>query len=264
MTRCFANFLLISAALLTCAPCFSADEAANDSSAAKPYTLQGGIEHSEKLAPVEREFRRGAKVDVSKAVNLNPENHWYQLPDWAVGNWTSIQATRTYAKDLRSSREQLTPETRSTKMEFSWGFQKDKTGQVWEFAKEPYTLKLDNSENMVLKRVIHRQFLQADNSKVTLKLLTENVVVNKSNNQVVRTLQVENIQTCVPSPNDCMTCNASYKIFDEQGKAIELGKETNTARRISTFKPIDEYEGKNMPQLFKEFLSAQGRSDLID
>lgn len=242
------------------APLFADEEAKGET----PVYLQGGVEHSEKLAPVEREFRHGAKVDMSKVKRETSVNQWYRLPAWAVGKWASIQATRTYARDLKTNREELAPETKTTKMEFSWGFQKDKSGQVWEFAKEPYTLTVDNSQQVILKRILQREFLEADDSKVTLKLLTENVVVNKFNNEVMRTIRAENIQTCVPSPNECMTCNASYKIFDEQGKAIELGKETNTARRIAPFKPINEYENKDMPGLFKEFLQAQGKSDLIE
>lgn len=240
----------------------SEDTSAN-SNASQSFVLQGGVQHSEKLAPVEKEFRKGARVDLSKTNTETPNNKWYQLPEWAAGKWSSIKATRTYARDLRSNREEFSPETRVTKMEFNWGFQKDKSGQVWEFAKEPYTLTVDNSENIILKRVIKREFLEADEGKVTLKLLTENVVVNKFNDRVLRTMQSENIQTCVPSPHECMTCTASYKIFDETGRAVELGKETNIAKRIAPFTPINEYEKKYMPDLFKEFLKAQGKQDLI-
>src|SRR5262249_12279079 len=155
----------------------------------QPFVLQGGIEHSEKLAPVEKEFRRGSKIDFSKTNNNESVNRWYRLPDWAAGKWTSIQATRTYARDLRSNREQRTPETRSTKMDFSWGFQKDKTGQVWEFAKEPYSLTMEDAEHKILKRIKKREFLESTDKKVTLKFLTENVVVNKRNDQVILTLQ---------------------------------------------------------------------------
>jgi hypothetical protein len=60
-----------------------------------------------------------------------------------------------------------------------------------------------------------------------------------------------------------MTCAASYKLFDEQGKPTELGKETNISRKISPFKNIDEYEGKNMQTLFKEYLISKGKAELV-
>lgn len=246
-------------------PSCSADDAAEEPKldTPTPYVLQGGVQHSEKLSPVEKEYRRGAKIDLSATKQPAIVNHWYPLPNWAVGKWTSIKATRTYARDLKTNREQTTPESRSSKMDFNWGFQKDKTGQVWEFAKEPYILTVEHSDNVILKKVKKREFLEADDTKVTLKLLTENVVVSKFTNSVIRTMQSENIQTCVPAPNDCMTCKASYKIFDEKGSPVELGEETNMARRVAPFKNIDEYEHKNMAELFKEFLQSEGKPDLI-
>lgn len=240
---------------------------ANPAQEQKPLVLQGGVDHSEKLAPVEKQYRRGAKVDLSATKTLALENKWYPLPKWATGKWTSIPANptiRTYTKDLISGHENSVPATIPTKMEFNWGFQKDKTGQVWEFAKEPYILTVDNSDKVVLKKVMTREFLEADDSKVTLKTLVENVVVSKFTNQVIRTMRSENIQTCRPTESNCMTCKASYKMFDEQGRAVEIGEETNKSRKIAEFKSIDEYEHKNMPELFREFLRSEGKSELIE
>lgn len=231
--------------------------------ASNSYTLHGGVEHSEKMPPVEKEFRHGAKIDASKLNAITPNNRWYRLPDWAAGTWTSVESTKTYIHDLKSNMEQNTPVTRNTKMKFTWGFQQDKEGHVWEFAKEPYSLTVDTAEHRVIKRVMRREFLELEESRVTLKTVTENIVVDRFN-QVLRTVQSENIQTCSPSPNKCMTCTASYKLFDEQGKAVELGKETNISRKIAPFKSIDEYEGKNMQSLFKEFMSSQGKSELVN
>lgn len=236
--------------------------AENEQGASKPFTLQGGVEHSEKLPPVEKEYRHGARIDASKVQNQNQHNHWFRVPDWAAGTWTSVESTKTYVRDLKNNREQTAPVTRHTKMEFSWGFQRDKEGRVWEFAKEPYSLTVDSADFRVIKRVMQRDFLESDDSKVVLKTITENVVVDRFSNQVVRTVQSENVQICQPSPNQCMTCSASYKLFDEQGKPIELGKETNVSRKIAAFKNIDEYEGKNMSELFKEFIASQAKTSL--
>ena len=243
----------------------SAQTGPETSSAAAPFTLHGGVEHSEKLPPVEKQFRHGARIDASVMQSTTLNNRWYRLPEWAAGTWTSVKSTKTYMRDLESGREQTTPLTKSTKMEFSWGFQQDKTGRVWEFAKEPYSLTVDTSDKRVIKRVLKRDFrVSEDDAKITLKTITENVVVDKFNNVVVRTVQSENIQSCAPSPNSCMTCNASYKLFDERGKAIELGNEVNISRKLSDFKSIDQYEGKNMPNLFREFLTEQGKADLLN
>lgn len=227
------------------------------------FTLHGGVEHSEKLPPVEKEFRRGAKIDIDKPFVNNPNNHWYELPDWAVGNWTSTQSTKVYARDLRSGRELSAPETRHTKMDFSWGFQADNRGHVWEFAKEPYTLIVDSSDHKVVKRILQREFLRADDAKVIVKIRTDNVIVNKADDKVIRSIQSENIQTCVPSPRECMTCTASYKLFDEQGKALEVGREVNISKKLSPFKSIDEYEGRNMTLLFREFMTSHGKGELL-
>lgn len=229
-----------------------------------PFKLEGSVAHSEKLKPVEKEFRHGAKFNAAANANRDLENHWYEIPDWAAGTWTSTSSTRTYARDLRSGREMQLPETRTTNMQFSWGFQKDKLGKAWEFAKEPYILNLDSPENKVIKRILKRDFLRADEEQVVLKLFTENIVVDKVSEKIIRTVRVENIQTCVPAPNECMTCSASYKIFDEHGTAVELGKETNTSKRIAPFKDINEWEGKSMRKLFKEFLTAEGKANLCD
>ncbi len=258
-------FPLISALLLPylALPAGAQSESHSTSAAEQSFVLQGGVEHSEKLAPVEKSFRHGAKIIQEKPVNDESGNHWYMLPNWAVGSWTSTKSTRTYARDLRSGQEQLSPETRVTKMAFTWGFQQDKDGQVWEFAKEPYVLTLDSSEHKVVKRILKRDFAVANDSRIVLKMLTENIVVDKSSDRISRTLQVENIQSCVPSAHECMSCTASYKIFDELGKPIEIGKELNTARRVAPFKAVDEYEGKNMRQLFSDFLRSHNKAELI-
>lgn len=254
--------LLIFCLSFVCYPA-SADTGETGDKQSASFTLQGGIEHSEKLAPVEKQFRHGAKLDSSKLQDAAQANRWYRLPDWAAGTWTSVQSTKTYIHDLKNNLEQSTPITRSTKMEFTWGFQQDKEGHAWEYAKEPYSLSVDTADHRVIKRVLKREFLELDESKVTLKTITENIVVDKFN-KVMRTVQSENIQTCQPGPNQCMTCSASYKLFDEQGKPVELGKETNVSRKIAPFKSIDEYEGKNMPLLFREYLSSQGKAELLN
>ncbi|MBX9724289.1 MAG: hypothetical protein K2X81_22965 [Candidatus Obscuribacterales bacterium] len=245
-------------------PVFAQGQSGESNAAEQSFVLQGGVEHSEKLAPVEKSFRHGAKIIEEKPVNDESGNHWYMLPGWAVGSWTSTKSTRTYARDLRSGQEQLSPETRVTKMAFSWGFQQDNEGHVWEFAKEPYVLTLDSPEHKVVKRILKRDFAVANDSRIVLKMLTENIVVDKSSDRIKRTLQVENIQSCVPSAHECMSCTASYKIFDELGKPIEIGKELNTARRVAPFKSVDEYEGKNMRQLFADFMHSHNRSELIE
>ncbi len=230
--------------------------------------LQGGIEHSVKLPPVDKAYRRGKTIDLSKSGGIQetdqaPANRWYQLPDWAAGKWISTRSTRTYAKNLRSNYEELSPKSREVKMDFSWGFQQDASGHVWEYAKEPYTLVLESREHKLVKRILKRTFVSCTESSLLLKVLSENLIVNPLNNQIIKTVQVENIETCKPTANECMSCLASYKVFDERGQPLELGKETNIARRLAPFRSVDEYEGKNMKVLFNEFLSSEGMIELI-
>ncbi len=92
--------------------------------------VQGGIEHKEKVAPVESKFLPGSVW--KEGGTDGTKSTWIRIPEWLAGTWFADMETATSRQDLVSHKESATPPLLSRlKSRFSYGTQRDGRGGIW-------------------------------------------------------------------------------------------------------------------------------------
>src|SRR5262249_18920204 len=91
--------------------------------------LEGSVEHSEKLSPLDDSLRPGRVFDQGSFANVRPDYEWFQIPDWLAGLWYTRTERGDY-RDIRSGRY-APPATRPRSDKHLFGMQTDNKGEVW-------------------------------------------------------------------------------------------------------------------------------------
>ena len=242
--------------------------------------LLGGIEHSDKLRPLEPGLRAGAQFDLVRLKSLTPNNNWYKIPTWNAGNWhtetnTSFH-TRKYQVDswenyltsigIRQSSsnkdlwEQATFTARSNERV---GFQRDRSGQIWEFAYQNYVNEVEGDECIFVHFVREHTPIEITNDKVVIRYVGTECAVSKSSHRIGVARQKESINTYTSAGGNLLRCNYSVKTFDQDGKPERLADGIAMEIRTKLFEPRNLYEGQDMVKLFSEYLQSHGMEDLV-
>lgn len=240
--------------------------------------LVGRIEHSEKLSPLEASLRAGAELDIAKLKALTPNNFWYKVPAWWCGNWHKETTTSFYFRRLKKSRWEtyLASLGRREGSNASWaqntflsrsdsthGFQRDRKGDIWEYAYNAYLTLTEHEDCYTVGLVRHREALQVEDSKVVMRYLGTVLAISKDSRVIGAAQQIECISTYTPAGGNLLRGEYSTKEFDEDGQPESETKGLTIYIRTSPFQPCNELHGANLFVLFREFLESRGLNGLI-
>lgn len=230
--------------------------------AKKPVKLFGIVEHSPELPPVPAHLKAGATINVAKLKALTPNNQWFRIPAWFAGTWETRNHTTYYTQSLITGSESFPSDRQFAVGSGTAGFQKDRKGDIWEFAYGEYLSiwKLDGGYDLHL--VHYREPTEVTNNKVVMMFRSHQCLITAYTHRVLRTQQTESIQTYTPVGNGVVRVDASVKAFDEDGKPVRLSKILAYKRRKVPFQPWDKMDGRDMRKLFNEYLESHGLSDL--
>ena len=229
--------------------------------AAWAYTIEGKIEHVEKMPAVDRRFTPGAEFDQN--AELSPDNRWIKIPNWLAGSWSARDETAVFSRDYRSGREDNRRHDFKAKQNFAYGQQIDKTGQVWHYLGVPYTSKSVHSDSREIHQVTDKQLLKASDEEIEFRAVATVLIIGNDSERIKRTYQQESLTTYQPISNDRITMTASTKVFDASGKAQTLQQNEAMIKRSKRFESVNEKDGKNLLVLFRQFMTAKGLADLL-
>lgn len=226
--------------------------------------LQGAAQHSVSVAPMPLSLMQGAKFDESAQPKLTPGNVWYPIPSWMAGTWQFKTETVTDMYVYTDTKYPPVPFTLHNEFQRTMGFQKDKSGQVWNFVKAPfsYTAKVGNgllsyiNENSIT-------VLKSNDGEVLCRLVGQDAIVNPDTQEILLSNQKECFTRHTPAGDDGLRVDGSTKIFDMDGKPKVLKLSNMLAVRLKPFEVVDSRDGLNYKELFAEFLKAQGKANLI-
>jgi hypothetical protein len=225
--------------------------------------LQGQIEHSEQLSPLDPSLRVGASFDETKLKQLTPNNRWFKIPDWLAGTWywktnnVTTYSVHNYVTGLKDF-DIYTTTWYHDRKDGGWGDQKDRTGQIWNCLSTPcfdqgYT-------DMVMSFGYMKDYdcLESSKEKVVIRFISTDIRVSRKTGKIISVDQEEQTQTYTPAGPNIRQVTISTKIFDQDGRPLKLIEGFTFNSRIKEFIPTS-----NLLPLFIEYLESHGLVHLI-
>lgn len=227
--------------------------------------LQAHAEHSESLDPVPNGMMQGGKFDEQAIPKLSPKNNWLPIPKWLAGTWQFKSETVTHMNIINDkTRYPNVPFVLRNEFQKTIGCQMDRTGQIWDYVKAPYsyTCKVDN-DCIAYNRCENVAVVSSSNEEYIRKVSGADAIVEPETQVILKTLQKECISRYTPMDESAVRVDGSTKIFDTRGNAKLLKISNMLGTRAKPFEPVDEKDGENLKKLFLDFLKDQGKPELI-
>jgi len=225
--------------------------------------LQGSVRHSETVAPIPLQYGPGAKMDEQSLPKLIPENRWYPVPNWLAGTWQFKTETVTFLRSFDKKQYPPVPFTLHNEFQKTYGYQKDKSGQVWDYLKAPFRhkAKLDGGlVGYVTEGTL--EVVKSNNEEVLRRLTGVDSIVDSESQAIVLTNQKECFNRLTQFGEDAIHLDGSTKIFGMDGAAQVLKFSNMLGMRTKPFEIVDSLDGQNLRQMFVDFLKGNGKADL--
>ncbi len=233
-------------------------------SSAQAQRLQGGVEHSVQLPPVNSSFKVGADFNQQALSRMVPRLRWYRVPTWAIGTWRVETLTNYYRHDYKSGLTDTTQITVPFKSDQqTMGTQMDSLGGIWDYDAYPYVVDVDLVYGKQIQQIDLNELIKLSDLEMTQRLRSTNLELSSPTNKILGVYQAESVQTYSPYGKDLLRCVASVKRFDEQGHATELVQNVCALRRISGFTPKNMFNGIDLKASFKAYLIANKLNHLV-
>lgn len=189
-------------------------------------------------------------------------NVWYRIPKFLAGHWQCTEKTIESSINLTTGRENDRPRLEPFSSQINQGFQADATGQIWHFDLAPFlghSLQADGQTHYSFVQKIEP--LQYAEDRFVRRLILIKAEVNGSN--VVKTSkQFEVIQALTPfGINQLREDSVSRNI----GESAPGWRVTSTViySLVRPYVPINENKGRDMREMFREYLENNGLSQLV-
>lgn len=224
--------------------------------------LQGRLEHRQKLPSVSHLLKPGIHYDQS-ANKIPASNAWVRIPTWLAGTWLVTEETAVFRENFSTGQRSNEHHTFSAKNKFSYGKQKDKTGQIWHYVGVPYTSDTQISGKIEYHQVMEKDVIQQSDHKVAVRSKVLVVKVNKPSGDIDQTYQQESITWYTDNADGTISMESSTKAFNANGGPVSVTQNRARIHRLAKFTVVDEEYGRNLKALFHQYLIAQGWNWLI-
>lgn len=238
---------------------------------AEEFKLEGHIEHSQTLPPVEPEFEVGKKFDERKFRSHQQASStlWWRVPDWLVGAWQNVGRTRQIKlTDLRTQQD-YGGDSKPIIYEVI-GLQKDRKGDVWTTVPTPYFTRDRIGRVMNVHRITLAEPLQNSKEQVMLRLIATTYSVDVHSNKILSVSQRESLQTYRPVENGKIIVLSSMKFYDEHGNPKYASDLLTHSRRQSGFSELQYWTAPgtglsiiDLRKSFADYLHKENMDDLI-
>lgn len=204
-------------------------------------TLEGSVEHSETLHPVDA-FEVGAQYDETLLPNgENSEGSWWRVPNWLAGEWQKTGKIEVLSfTDLKTN--QAIPSKKLNRVTYRdrevLGHQVDGQGQIWTYVPVPCIMKSMSGTTTNVNVVNKFDVVSETKDSITLKIFCVTVMVN-SDNKVISICQRESLQTWTPVNDRLVSIKDSTKFFDRDGEPIAAKTMLTHTHRCGAYCPVN-------------------------
>jgi hypothetical protein len=219
-------------------------------------TLKGSVEHTERLSPVEPAFRIGATLNVSKLPKFVAGNKWYVIPHWLAGKWHQDKQTTYYSYDYETEEADRSRHETTARGDDELGWQQDRRGGIWQYENAPYIAVVEGDGYFAVQIIKMSEPVSVSEKQVVLRFRGIDLHVDSDTKRIVASSQNEKLQVYTQSDYGpgYSRCVASIKSFDEDGKPSRLSQAATISVQRQLFTPTNDYKGKDMKQLFRQYL----------
>ncbi|HEY9775438.1 MAG TPA: hypothetical protein V6C81_16850 [Planktothrix sp.] len=224
--------------------------------------LKASIQHTERMPSVDPALKAGAQFNLS-ATEEEPQNFWVRIPDWLAGTWLVETETRVYHHDYRANTTDNSVMPFKARSRFTYGKQTDRKGGIWHFLGVPYCSATDFPTFTEYHQVASKQCLDGSPTHISMRTHFTVIRVNKTTRKVTETFQQESITTYTRAAPGELKLESSTKVFDAAGAPTHLARNEATVARTEPYTPVDSEAGKNMHELFRQFLIAHRMLDIL-
>lgn len=225
------------------------------------HLLEGGVEHSESLAPLSPDLKVGIKYGdellSQPRANASANGDWYKIPAWFAGTWETKTKVVNYVYDYKTKREYRPEKLITNHWSGKRGAQMDRLGQIWEYNDAPSKTRVESDKVFNVVVINRYEPLKVSEKQVRRRKLSTSVVVEKETGLVKELFESEIFQDTFINKDGTATTYTSIKKFDSEGKPVILQKDTALSRKTADFSPVKFLNGEDLCILFKAFLKAK-------
>lgn len=204
--------------------------------------LEGKIEHSDKLDPLDR-YQVGTEFDESLLpTNTDCSGNWWRVPDWLAGKWHKKGKLHILEyTDLQ--RNEPIPSPRTVKVHYPdaevLGHQTDRNGRVWTFVPLPCVGRTYSGPHMNVNIYHSFDLLEEKQNSMTVRLFLVTLMVSRETNKVVSICQRESLQTWTLVDDHHVSILDSTKFFDKDGVPLATKQLLSYSHRCNSYCPVD-------------------------
>lgn len=215
--------------------------------------IKATIEFSKSLPALGDEYKEGGTFNLQTQKNAVQTLRWRRVPHWLAGVWHTESTTR-WVDDI--------PVKYPTKGDFISGYQVDAKGHIWAPIINRVT-RIDGGTYFEFQIPQGEQIYEVDKESSTRFTRSIRVRVSKASGRIVAAFQQEDKAITRPVEDGVVEAKADCCVFDKLGQKVLEQNISVVQQRTEPFHAIDTYGGIDFVKGLSDYLTAQGKQDLV-
>lgn len=226
-------------------------------------TLKGQVQHTDKLAPTNEELRPGSDFRPASLPSIRETSEWYRVPKWFAGTFKIDESVVVKSYEYISGKttflnQKLNPSGQETR-----GYQRDARSDIWHLSTTSGTSRSEDAAHILYNIVHWYGPEEIGEERVVMRILATTVVVGRKSGKIEGLFRREDIKTYVPLKPGVVSVSYTSKSFNPEGIPLDLQTGFSVHKQIAEFQPVKQLGETDVSELFRQFLEANGLSQLV-
>jgi hypothetical protein len=213
----------------------TAEEPDAEESISRGTTLKGGIQHSDKVEPVESKYLPGETFDFATSDHIATLDNWILLPEWFVGGFEDRENILLSMTDFTNHTTTQPNQLRKIFQSYRFGHQRDSQGRPWHLISCPFVTwgMIEGLQQRVLCKTW--DFLDVTDKRVVVRSTGLKLIIDPRTHRIVSAGPSEQIVKYYPH-NDSVRMKASMMEFSPQGLPLSRCVTLSYSQRKDKFR----------------------------
>ncbi len=233
-------------------------------------TVKLGVARSSPMPTLDGVLAPGNVFDKQIAGSHMPgqpsQIHWFKVPAWYVGTWTSSESVRTFMRNEFTGEEKLNNPMQPSHNEIWGGTCMDRDGQVWECEDTGYWRYSDTGTLDQNTYVLNHTPLNVTDTSCCFHASAIVFTVEKISGKILHCSQSEHDEFLTPMSDNVMRAKIVQRNFDWQGNPTTTEEGVSIYERIRSTvlpNPVACSDNKPLYPRFVQYLKDNGLSDRV-
>jgi hypothetical protein len=229
--------------------------------------LEGGLQHSEQLAPLSDQFKVGGTFNSDMLGRPPDTEEWVMIPPSVAGTFARSSSVLLSVHEIATNRWQY-PNTRSySHGQYTRGFQVDAGGNIWDCPRarqQRFEMSADGRTRTYIILTGRRQMLVTgprslhDYGEATI------VDVDVATGMIKRVERNEQVVERNAVQDGLVVADCQKSTYTPQGRLLATSTDRSEERRVAPFVPVDNLDGMDLKASFQRFLQNMQNADNAD